>query len=243
MSTQIKDNTCIGSVLTLHLACITNQCNMKTSVILHRMSNDISVRQDSKTKFFNANDLVEAYNSREGTNKRLQDFLDNKETKEYMGAILRDLQNNANQREYENGVIQTRRGKNGGTWMHGYLLMDLGMWLSPEWKLFVVKWFWDNLVEFRVACGDGFIEVTNALMMVNREKRTPHYVYSNEADMLNKLVFGRTGKGMRDKATEQQLSVLKALQKADVKLISSGLDYHDRYEKLKEVKNTFLLTC
>lgn len=215
---------------------------MKTSVVLHRVAESIKVRQDSKTRFFNANDLVEAFNTQSGSSKRLQDYLDNKETRKYMDVVLTDLQNNANQRDFENGIIQTKRGKNGGTWVHGYILMDLGMWLSPQFKLIVVKWFWDNLVEFRNDCGDGFREVTEALLQANANNRTPPYIYSNEANMLNKLVFGTIGIGFRNNATESQLALLKALQKADVRLIQQGLDYHDRYERLKEVRSTFLLT-
>lgn len=132
--------------------------------------------------------------------------------------------------------MQTKRGKNGGTWLHGYIMMDLGMWLSANFKLMVVKWFWDNVVEFRDSCGDGFKEVTEALMISSGDKRTPPYLYSNEANMINKLVFGQTGRDLRNSATEQQLATLKALQKADVKLISEGKDYYERYEALKALK-------
>lgn len=209
---------------------------MKTSVSVHRIIEGVSVRQDSKTAFFNANDLVDAYNAKTGESKRLQNYLDNKETKEYMDVVLMDIQNNSNESDYENGVIKTKRGKNGGTWLHPYIMVDLGMWLNPQWKLIVVKWFWDNVILFRNECGDGFKEVTEALMLASGDKRTPHYIYSNEANMINKLVFGRIGKDLRNTATESELALLKALQKADTQLIKDGYDYHDRYEKLKDMK-------
>jgi hypothetical protein len=212
---------------------------MKTSVIMQRDLNGVKVRQDSKTMFFNANDLLDLYNTTTGSNKRLQDYLDNQNTEETKMAVLKEIQNNANQREFENGVIQTKRGKNGGTWMHPYLFIDFGMWLSADFKVTVIKWFYDNLIQLRNDAGDSFKDVNKALF--EKYPNKAQFLYSNEATMINKLVFGTTEAGQRNLATEQQLALLKALQKADIHLIEQGLDYYERYEKLKEYRSNFLL--
>lgn len=212
---------------------------MKTSVIMQRDLNGVKVRQDSKTMFFNANDLLDLYNSTSGEQKRLQNYLDNQSTKDTESAILREIQNNSKESEFENGIIQTKRGKNGGTWMHPYLFIDFGMWLSADFKVTVIKWFYDNLIQLRNEAGDSFKDVNQALFEMY--PTSTHFAYANEAKMINKLVFGKPDKDQRNLATEKQLGLLKALQKADIHLIAKGLDYYERYEKLKEYRESFLL--
>lgn len=212
---------------------------MKTSVIMQRDLNGVKVRQDSKTMFFNANDLLDLYNSTSGEQKRLQNYLDNQSTKDTESAILREIQNNSKESEFENGVIQTKRGKNGGTWMHPYLFIDFGMWLSADFKVTVIKWFYDNLIQLRNDAGDSFKDVNKALFEMY--PTSTHFAYANEAKMINKLVFGKPDKDQRNLATEKQLALLKALQKADIHLIAKGLDYYERYEKLKEYRESFYL--
>ena len=226
---------------------------MKTSVIMYRDLNGVQRRQDSKTQFFNANDLLNLYNQNGKEEKRIQRFLDNASTNEFISALIQDiLQNNQNSGELTNGsnktkehpltelAIYSKRGKNGGTWLHPYLFMDFAMWLSPEFKLTCIKWMYDNLIKYRNECGDSFKEVNQALF--DRKPNSAHWVYANEASMLNKLVFGTTETKKRNGATEDQLQLLKSLQTADEKLIRQGLDYFDRLKKLEEIKMVLRLT-
>lgn len=208
---------------------------MKSTVIMIRPMNGIDIRQDSKTRFFNANDLVQAYNLNKGEKKRIQDYLDNEATKRYMSALLQsELDINAEKRNLETTVIMTRRGRNGGSWMHPFLFLDFAMWLNPEFKVTVIKWLYDNLIALRIDAGDGFKEVNEAIF--NRNPNSLPHIYSNEAKMINKLVFGSPDRGQRNNATEEQLALLKLLQKVDIKLINEGSDLSNRYEKLKEFK-------
>jgi|6_EtaG_2_1085325.scaffolds.fasta_scaffold02812_6 hypothetical protein len=223
---------------------------MKTAVIMERELNGVKVRQNHKTGFFNANDLLNLHNSRSGTQKRLVDYLSNKQTEEYEKAVIKDiLQNNADSSYLDSGlmkanneepeklrdlVCQVKRGKNGGTWLHPLVFIDFAMWLSVEFKLSCVKWLYDNLIKFRDGCGDGFLRVNEALF--NSRPNTRPYTYIAEANMINKLVFGKTDAGQRNEATEGQLKMLSALQKLDIKLIEQGLDYYERYDELKRNK-------
>lgn len=215
--------------------------HMKTSVILKRELNGVTVRQDSKTSFFNATDLIDIHNARTGDQKRVQDYFDNKSTREFMNALAQaENSNSANQRDLDNGLAIRRRGNNGGTWVHPYVFIDLAMWLSPEFKVTVIRWVYDNLIKFRNDAGDAFKEVNEALF--NMYPNSPPFAYSNEARMINKIVFNDSNAGQRNDASEAELLELRALQKADVKFINQGLDYYDRYEKLKEIKRALLLT-
>jgi hypothetical protein len=209
---------------------------MKSTVVMIRPMQGIDVRQDSKTMFFNANDLLDVYNATTKGSKRLQSYFANDATKRFMSALLKDeILNSKHSSELETEIVSIKRGKYGGTWMHPYLFIDFAMWLSPEFKVTVIKWVYDNLIKLRLDAGDTFKDVNAALF--ESVPNSPPHIYSNEAKMVNKLVFGSPDRGQRNKATEQQLSLLKFLQNADVKLINQGLDYYDRYEKLKELKN------
>lgn len=211
---------------------------MKSTVVMKRTMKDIDIRQDSKTLFFNANDLLEAYNSKAKTQKRLQSYFANEATKRFMNELIKDeISNSKNSGELETDIISIKRGKYGGTWLNPYLFVDFAMWLSPEFKVTIIKWVYDNLIRFRVDAGDSFKAVNAALF--NAKPNSPPHYYSNEANMINKLVFGSPKGGQRNNATEKQLANLKFLQEADIKLIKNGLDSYDRYEKLKELK-TFL---
>lgn len=210
---------------------------MKTSIVIYRDLNGIKVRQDSKTSFFNANDLLELYNNNSGENKRLQDFLDNEKTKEFKDAIIADNLIHAKSGELEIRSMFSKRGKYGGTWMHPYLFLDFAMWLSVDFKVTAIKWIYDNIIKFRIECGDSFKEVNQALFEIKPQR--PAYEYSNEARMINKLVFGKQEKNQRNNATEKQLELLKILQKIDISLIKKGLEYFERYDKLKELSDNY----
>lgn len=209
---------------------------MKTAVVMVRQDmNGLVIRQNSKNQFFNATDLIDSYNSKNGEGKRVQNYLDNDSTKRFIIALAEaETLNNSNSSDLENGLIETKRGKNGGTWMHPYLFIDLAMWLSPEFKVTVIKWVYDNLIKIRNEAGDTFKEVNNALF--DAKPNSAPYVYANEARMINKIVFGSQDSGQRNLATEDQLNLLKSLQKADVQLIKEGKDYFERYTELSKIK-------
>lgn len=208
---------------------------MKTSVVVYRNLNGVQVRQESKNGFFNANDLLELYNKTSKKPKEMKAYLKNKSTKELITALQADFVNGENSTQL---VLYSKRGKFGGTWMHPYLLIDFGMWLSTEFKITVIKWVYDNLIKYRNDCGDGFNDIKQALFDV--KPNSPYFIYSNEANMINKLVFGSTQKEQRNGATEDQLKLLDMLQKIDTNLIKKGLEYFERYDKLKEITENFV---
>jgi len=206
---------------------------MKTSVIMVRKMGNYSVRQDSKTKFFNATDLIEIYNQENNEKKRIQNYMKIDATKEFINSLYEDENSNSYNCSYlDNGFIKTKRGNNGGTWMHPYLFIDFAMWLSPKFKLNVIKWVYDNLISLRNDAGDSFKEVNQALFDA-KPNSTPFH-YSNEARMINKFVFNKDS-GQRNKATEEELTKLKLLQKADVKLIKEGKSFYERCNELYNI--------
>lgn len=198
---------------------------------MFRPENGVNIRQDTKTSFFNANDLIELYTHGKKSDRPILEYLRTNTTRRYIEELMKteDL-NDANSTHLDNTVISTKRGKNGGTWMHPYLFIDFAMWLSPEFKVKVVRWVYDNLIKLRIESGDTFLEVNEALFEAN--PRNAPFVYSNEARMINKIIFGKSDSGQRNNASEEQLNKLKSMQKADVVLIQEGKDYFERYNEL-----------
>lgn len=62
--------------------------------------------------------------------KRLQDFMDNMETKRFMHALSSVL-NNADRRE----LTIANKGRYGGTWGHPKLAVKLACWLDPYFEV------------------------------------------------------------------------------------------------------------
>jgi len=208
---------------------------MKTSVVMTRVMNGIQVRQDSKDGFFNSNDLITTYNKNFGESKMIHNYIANDSTRRTLTALAKAENDNTwNSAEEYMGFIRTKRGKYGGTWMHPYLFVDFAMWLSPEFKVTVIKWVYDNLIKFRIEAGNGFKEVNQALF--ESKPNSAPFDYANEAKMINKIVFGDSSAGQRNGATEEQLDLLKTLQKADIKLIEEGKDYFERFQELVKLR-------
>lgn len=217
---------------------------MKTAQIMLRDLNWIKVRQNHKTWFFNANDLLDLHNSTSKKKKELWKYMNTTSLKQLKKAIIKDeISNTPKMGDLKNEditTIETKRWRvNWWTWMHPYIFIDFAMWLSADFKVTCIKWLYDHLIKFRDECWDWFKEINKALF--EKKPNLPPFEYSNEAKMINKLVFWSPNKEQRNKATEEQLSLLKALQKADATLINNWLDYYDRYEELKNMKNIYFL--
>jgi len=228
---------------------------MKTTQIMQRDLNGMSIRQNHKTGMFSANDLLEVYNKQNpNATRRIDKFLETATTKEYIRYIKErineDSQGEADisntpktgyldllhkEAMNERKVVFSVRGRmKGGTWMHPYLFLDFAMWLSPEFKYECMKWLHDNLIKFRDEAGDTFKDVNLALDSKGKNRKI---VYIQEANMINELVFGSAKKGQRNTATEEQLAMLQKLQKADIKLINKGFSFSKRKAALEFIKD------
>lgn len=211
---------------------------MKTTILMKRNFNGTPITQRSDDKFFNATELMKHYNLINGKAKLINYFWINKNTKDFMKALVDDLNvNNGDSHYLENDLYTAVRGINGGTYMHPYLFVKFSMWLSPEFEVQVIKWVYDNLIDFRTQAGDYYKEMSSAIQQryieYNDEKPDP-LVFIKEANFLNELVFGDPKGKQRNEATEQQLDKLNRLQLANIKLIKSGIGKSKRKQKLIE---------
>ena len=158
--------------------------------------------------------------------------------------------------------FQSRAGRyGGGTYAHKDIAFEFGSWLSPEFKLYLIKEFQRLKDEENDRLKLGW-NLQRTLAKINyrihtdavRETLIPHaitkqqatLVYANEADLLNVALFGQTAKqwrdshpgaegNVRDHAPLEQLVVLTNLESLNSVLIRQGLSQPARLRKLNEI--------
>ncbi len=152
-------------------------------------------------------------------------------------------------------------GRYGGTYAHKDIAFEFGSWLSPEFKLYLIKEFQrlkdDESRRLSLAWNlNRTLSKLNYRIHTDAIKEhiipaavTPAQaaiVYASEADLLNVALFGRTAKqwreanpkldgNMRDHATIEQLLVLANLEGMNAELIHMGLPQGERLKRLNEI--------
>lgn len=195
------------------------------------------ISQTSSDKYFNATELLSAYNSNSKKKKVIAEFWSNKGTKDFMTALCNDL-NIGNNLYLPEDLYTATRGVSGGTYLHPYLFVKFAMWLSPEFEVQVIKWVYDNLIDFRIDAGDHYNEMCKAIKDKYEEfysEKPDPLIFIKEANFLNMLVFGTLKGRKRNEATESELAKINALQLANIKLIKMGIGAQTRKQRLKDL--------
>ena len=192
---------------------------MKTSVPMVRTMGPFNVIQRTKDSMFYATDLLRQWNRSSGQRKRIQKFLDNDNTKQF----IEELENEEDLNSPNSGYL-TIRGKQGGTWMHPYLFMKFAMWLNPKFEVQVIRFVYDQLIEMRHHAGDHYRTLSASIATFGDVD------YGRIAKGMNHVVFGRHESGIRQTATLDQLKELTDLEKQLAFAVDMG--YIDSYKKL-----------
>jgi hypothetical protein len=158
--------------------------------------------------------------------------------------------------------FQSRAGRyGGGTYAHKDIAFEFGSWLSPEFKLYLIKEFqrlkddeserlklgWNlqrTLAKINYRIHTDAIKET--LIPPTVSKSQANLVYANEADLLNVALFGMTAQqwrslnpelegNIRDYAPLEQLVVLTNLESLNSVLVRQGLPQSERLCKLNEI--------
>lgn len=167
-----------------------------------RKMGSFDVRQRTCDGMFNATELINQWNKKSGMQKQMVHFMENKSTIEFIELLVSESDT-----KERNSVVLQSRGKNGGTWMHPYLFIDFSMWINPRFKLDVIRFVYDQLIEFRHSAGDNYKGLTSAVTMFSNVN------YAQIAKGLNYIVFGNHAEGLRQTATQDQLKQLAEIQK------------------------------
>lgn len=155
------------------------------------------------------------------------------------------------------GILSKSGRYGGGTFAHKDIAFEFATWLSPIFKLYLIKEF-ERLksVEYiegklewnarRMLSKTNYRIHTDAIkehLPKNLTEKQINITYANEADVLNVALFGTTAadwrtknKGkrgnIRDEANIQQLVVLANLESYNAEMIRQGMDQHTRIKRL-----------
>jgi len=211
----------------------------------------------------------------------ISDWLRNRNTVEFLGIWERIYNPNFNYGEF--AIVRSKAGLNnykisakewvektnaiglkatagryGGTYAHKDIAFEFGMWISAEFKIYLIREF-QRLKEREAENLKLEWNFQRTLAKINykihtdaiKEKLIPHELtkdqinmkYADEADLLNVALFGITAKmwrnqnpklkgNIRDYASIEQLVVLSNLESINALLIREGMSQKDRIQKL-----------
>lgn len=155
--------------------------------------------------------------------------------------------------------LQAKAGRYGGTYAHKDIAFEFAMWISPEFKVYIVKEFqrlkaeeqrligWSarrelSKINYRIHTD----AIKQNLIPAEITKAQANVIYANEADMLNVAMFGQTAKqwreanpdlkgNIRDYATVNELICLSNMESLNAVFIEQGLSQSERLVKLNQI--------
>ena len=155
--------------------------------------------------------------------------------------------------------ITAKAGRYGGTYAHKDIAFEFGMWISAEFKIYLIKEFqrlkdkeqkqlgWNvrrslTKINYRIHTD----AIKEKLIPVTLNKRQICHVYASEADILNMALFGKTASrwreehpdkegNIRDYTNVSQLVCLVNLENLNAVFINEGLDQAERLTRLNQI--------
>lgn len=156
------------------------------------------------------------------------------------------------------GII-AKAGRYGGTYAHKDIAFEFASWVSPQFKIYLIKEFqrlkdeeqkqlgWDirrNLTKINYKIHTDAIKEN--LIPPEISKYQVSFVYASEADILNMALFGKTAKQWRDEKPEldgnirdyanvSQLVCLANLESLNAHFIDQNLSQAKRLQLLNDI--------
>ena len=244
---------------------------------------EVTIIDESGQKFISLTDMLKAKDG----DYFISDWLRNRNTVEFLGVWESIYNPNFNYGEFDiiksqaglnsyrisikewvaqtNAIgIKATTGRYGGTYAHPDIAFEFGMWISAEFKIYLIKEFqrlkeeetdrlkleWNlqrtlSKINYRIHT-DAIKENIIPRLIGNKDTTL---AYASEADLLNVALFGKTAlqwrtenpesKGnIRDEATLEQLVVLSNLESINAVLIHQGLSQAERLIQLNKIAIT-----
>ena len=161
-----------------------------------------------------------------------------------------------------NGIgLRAKSGRYGGTYAHKDIAFEFGMWISAEFKIYLIKEFqrlqddenqrknlgWDikrNLAKINYKIHTEAIKQN--LIPKQITKNQTMQIYASEADILNLALFGLTAKDWREKNNQKQgnirdyanvteLVCLSNLENLNAEFIRQEISQPERLIKLNKI--------
>jgi hypothetical protein len=160
------------------------------------------------------------------------------------------------------GIVSYSGRYNGGTFAHRDIAFEFATWLSAEFKFWIVKEFqrlktaeqsqlsWDAKRELaRINYHIQTDAIQKNLILPKLTPQQKSFIYADEADLLNVVMFGETarqwrekhkaeadkGENIRDYATLHELLVLANLESHNASFIQEKLEQGERLERLRGI--------
>lgn len=155
--------------------------------------------------------------------------------------------------------LQAKAGRYGGTYAHKDIAFEFAMWISPEFKVYLIREFqrlkedeqkllgWSakrelSKINYRIHTD----AIKQNLIPSELTNQQANIIYANEADVLNMALFGITAaqwretnpnkKGnIRDYATINQLICLSNMENLNAVFIEQGIPQKERLIKLNQI--------
>lgn len=168
--------------------------------------------------------------------------------------------------------IFSKSGRYGGTYAHKDIAFEFGSWISPMFKLLLIKEF-QRLKEIetnqynlewnvkRILTKTNYQIHTDAIKnhiipIKNYSNDNEWLIYAEEADLLNVALFNCTAKdwrdankehsekglNIRDFASINELVVLSNLENINALMISQAIEKNERFKQLRQIANSQLET-
>jgi hypothetical protein len=253
---------------------------MEKKKILLVEDKEITIIVDDEKEYISLTDMLKAKDG----DFFISDWLRNRNTVEYLGiwesiynpffnyGEFAIIKSQAGLNNYKLSVKEwvdktnaigliAKTGRYGGTFAHPDIAFEFGMWISPKFKIYLIKEFqrlkndennrmkieWNiqrtlTKINYRIHT-DAIIE---NLIPKEITKKHVQFVFVHEADLLNVSLFGMTAKewrenninkngNIRDSASLEQLVVLSNLESINALLIQQKIPQSDRLIQLNKV--------
>ncbi len=162
--------------------------------------------------------------------------------------------------------LRATAGRYGGTYAHKDIAFEFGTWISPSFKLYLIKDY-QRLKEIennqynlewnvrRILASTTYAIHTDAVkehIIPNVLPWKAGYKYASEADIINLALFrvtakewreqnpdrAKTGENLRDSASINELLILENLQMKSAELVASKIGSEERFEILQKMADT-----
>ena len=201
------------------------------------MSKLIQADFDGQVMQFNSDGWFNATAAAEKFGKRVGDWIDLPSTKKYMEKL---------NTRYSGILMNAKRGKNGGTWLHPKLAVSFARWLSVDFAIWCdeqidiiirgtpeqVNWKQTRhqaAVSFNVMC--SMLEMSRK----HDGKETEAHHYMNEARLVNWAFCGEFVSIDRTQLGAKDLDLLAKLEVQNTMMIARGVDREIRKSMLQEI--------
>jgi len=194
---------------------------------------EVSIYTENDLDFISLTDMVKNF---DGGSALIEQWLKNKDTVLFLGVWEQLNNSNFNSPEFEgikneagrnsfylsakkwiektNAIgLRASAGRYGGTYAHKDIAFEFGSWLSPEFKLYLIKEFqrlkeeenkrlsleWNlnrtlSKINYRIHTD----AIKEHIIPEKISKTEEGFIYANEADVLNVALFGQTAKKWRE---------------------------------------------